>query len=123
MGGFRRYKRACAALGAFALVINLLVSLAHWASPAFADSALASLVICTASGAKSIPADPSGDRHGSDHCPACMVAPIVVADAAIAITAFFPAPVSIKHAPRYVSLLPLHVDLGGIHSRAPPRIL
>jgi hypothetical protein len=108
-------------LGGVALLCNVLATFIVCARPALADGALASIVICTASGAKSVPAEgDAGDKFAAGHCPACSVAQFVLA-VTVAITAApLPLAAADARAPCVSSQLPVHLSLGGIRSRAPP---
>ena len=121
MNGLRSLKRACAVLGSIALLINLSAAHLLRASSFSADSSLDSLIICTASGAKSIPADhESGGHHAGGHCPACVVAQLVFVAPAVAAALTSPLAVRTARPPAGVSQLPVHVALGAVQIRAPP---
>jgi hypothetical protein len=119
MSEWRRKRRACAWLGGVALLCNVLATLVLGASSAFAEGALAIAVICTAAGAKPVPAAPE-PRFAIDHCAACPATQFVLA-VCVAITA---APafggVGAQAASANASQPAVHLTLGGIRSRAPP---
>ena len=127
MKGFRRHKQLTSWLSVVALVCNVLVaSFSHTqAAPApGVDELLGPLVICTAHGPQ------TEQRSGGDgsprqlppsHCPACLLhAKVALAVAAIAFGIDFPAPLEPGPPPQNPDALVVHLDLGGIGSRAPP---
>jgi hypothetical protein len=122
MRGLRRQKRPCTLLGIIALLFNVLVTLSCCAHSTFADSPFGGgLVICAANGAKSLPADrDSKERFAIGHCPACTSSQIVLGVGIVLIPAEFSIPVARAPLSSDISLLPLHLSLGGIQSRAPP---
>jgi peptidoglycan/LPS O-acetylase OafA/YrhL len=126
MKAFRRHRWLTSWLSALALVCNALVaSFGHTqAAPATGvDELLGPLVICTAHGAQ------TEQRSGGDgsprqlppsHCPACLLhAKIVLAVAAATLGIDFSAPPE-PGPPPHPDALVIHLDLGGIGSRAPP---
>jgi hypothetical protein len=121
MKGFRRHKRACVSLAIIALLGNALSMLALGKTASLADSVLGPLVVCAASGAKSVPGDPGPGGH-PDHCPACTsIAPFVLAVGIVLIAGAFPTSIAgSRRLASDVCLLPLQVVLGGNRSRAPP---
>jgi uncharacterized protein involved in response to NO len=122
MRALRRHKRPSTLLGIIALLCNVLVLLPCCTRSSLADDPFASsLVICAANGAKSLPADRNSKEHVTiGYCVAYTSAQFVF-DVSIVLT---PAEFAILVAHGYVSsaisLLPLHLSLGGIQSRAPP---
>ena len=122
MTGSRRRRRACAMLGGVALLCNAVATFVLCASSA-AD-AFASAVICTATGAKSAPADPnSKPQLATDHCPVCTVAQFVLT-ASVAATATPALPgAGVVGAFANASQPTLHLARGGIRSRAPPAVV
>ena len=122
MRALRRYKRPFTLLGIMALLCNVLVLLLCCTQSSLADDPFGSnLVICAASGAKSLPADRDSKGHITiGYCAACTPAQFVF-DVSIVLTrAEFPVLVAHGHGSSAISLLPLHLRLGGIRSRAPP---
>jgi len=122
MTGSRRRRRACAMLGGVGLLCNAVATFVLCASSA-AD-AFASAVICTATGAKSAPADPnSKPQLATDHCPVCTVAQFVLT-ASVAATATPALPgAGVVGAFANASQPTLHLARGGIRSRAPPAVV
>jgi hypothetical protein len=122
MRALRRYKRPFTLLGIMALLCNVLVLLLCCAQSSLADDPFgSSLVICAANGAKSLPADRNSKEHVTiGYCVACAPSQFVF-DVSIVLTrAEFPILVAHGFVSSAISLLPLHLSLGGIQSRAPP---
>jgi hypothetical protein len=108
-------------LGGVALLCNVLATFIACARTALADDALASIVICTANGATSLPAEgDAGPKYAAGHCPACNVAQFVLAAPVAAAATPLPLAGAAARAPCGSSPLPVHLTLGGIRSRAPP---
>ena len=122
MRALRRHKRPFTLVGIMALLCNVLVLLLCCTQSSPADSPFgSSLVICAANGAKSLPADRNSKEHVTiGYCVACAPAQFVLDVSIVLPPAEFPIPVARAHVSSAISLLPLHLGLGGIQSRAPP---
>jgi|SRR5690606_17339444 len=126
MGRGRIASAATGWLGIVAVLGNVLAVAAGYVpakAASIVDPVLGPVVICTAHGPQTLPADGDPGSSGSDasHCGACAV-PVAVVSAAVALAVAavpFPTPVF----PRLRSsarTLADHIALGGIRSRAPP---
>jgi hypothetical protein len=121
MSGVRRQRLTIAWLVVVALLSNALAFGLHRNPGRTVDHGLGPMVICTADGTRTIPADNSTGGGATDHCPACRLqvafvlpVPILDADMAFRVEAASP-PI-----PTGVGVLPIPLRLGGIRSRAPP---
>jgi hypothetical protein len=126
MRKLRRHRLSAAWLAIVALLGNTLLA-ALCVAPAkptqVVDSILGPLVICTAHGADTAPADGgSSPQSPTGHCPACAVlgkvavipAPLPVVEATAAdLPRILPAPAPARH-------LAAHLGPGHVRSRAPP---
>jgi hypothetical protein len=127
MKRFRRHRRLTSCLSAVALVCNVLIASFGHTQAATAPGVhelLGPLVICTAHGPQTEPrsgGDGSPGQLPPNHCPACLLhAKVVLAVAAIAFGIDFPALPEPGPPPQNPDALVVHLDLGGIGSRAPP---
>ena len=123
MRTLRRNKRPFTLLGIIALLCNVLVLLPCCTQSSLADDPFASnLVICAAAnGAKSLPADRDSNEHVTvGYCVAYTSAQFVLDVSIVLAPAEFPILVAHGLVSSAFSLLPLHLSLGGIQSRAPP---
>ena len=122
MRALRRHKRPFTLLGIMALLCNVLVLLLCCTQSSPADSPFgSSLVICAANGAKSLPADRDSNEHVTvGYCVAYTSAQFVLDVSIVLAPAEFPILLAHGLVPSAISLLPLHLSLGGIQSRAPP---
>ena len=122
MRTLRRNKRPFTLLGIIALLCNVLVLLPCCTQSSLADDPFASnLVICAANGAKSLPADRDSNEHVTvGYCVAYTSAQFVLDVSIVLAPAEFPILLAHGLVPSAISLLPLHLSLGGIQSRAPP---
>ena len=122
MRALRRHKRPFTLLGIMTLLCNVLVLLLCCAQSPLAESPFgSSLFICAANGAKSLPAYRNSKEHVTiGYCVACAPAQFVFGVSIVLPPAEFAIPVARAHVSSAISLLPLHLGLGGIRSRAPP---
>jgi hypothetical protein len=126
MGCSRRHKRLLGWLAAVALLGNVLATalLAHTtAAITILDSVLGPIALCTADGAKTIPAGgpAPADRAPADHCPACvMTAQLALAVAIVAAGFAVPFLRAGGAAPQWRRPRALRLRRGGISPRAPP---
>jgi hypothetical protein len=117
---FCRHKRAGASLAVIALLGNLLAILLVCVTAPNVDGFWGPRVICTANGANALPPDPGGPCK-SKHCPGYIPVVDFIPNIFISlIAAAFPPSNASGGLSLNALLLPLHLALGGIHSRAPP---
>ena len=122
MRALRRHKCPFTLLGVIALLCNVVAALLCCTHSSLVDSPFGSgRFICAADGAKSLPAHRNSQEHFTiGHCPACTPAQFVFDVSIVLIAAEFPISIARARVSSAISLLPLHLSLGGIQSRAPP---